>query len=120
MVKTMSTEALAHKMLARAEQSNMRTTMKICDFLMDLAKRPEIGEDFLVRAIFDQMSGSGSSNLQVNGSHKALLTELNLLLKVCQQFTVHTTAYQEDESEARSKTLCWYHVLEVVLPSFLH
>lgn len=74
---TIEQEAVAHKMLARAEQSNTRTTFKICDFLIDLAKRPEIGEYFLLKAIFDQISGNQQ------GSHKALIVEMNLLLKAC-------------------------------------
>ena len=78
MVMTIKQEALAHKMLARAEQSNTRTTVKICDFLMDLAKRPEIGETFLLEAIFNQISGTQQT------SHKALIVDLNLLLKACQ------------------------------------
>ncbi len=112
LLSILNSEQIIQKLLLQSEQSNTRVTNKIHESLLDLSYQPQLGEELVAKAVFEQIK---KHNQQCQ-NHKGLLAQLALLYKLVNSFKVEARNHELDDPKALSKEF----ILQVVLPSCSH
>lgn len=105
-------DQLIQKFLLQSESSNTRVTNKIHEAMLDLSYQPQLGEDLVTKAVYEQIMRHNYENT----NHKGLMAQLALLYKLVNSFAVQGATHELDDPKALTKEI----ILDVVLPSCSH